>query len=299
MNILNWRRQLGVVCVLPLLLLTTGAAGPRLAVFPLPETIFPDFGNRLREDFVAKPGDVILTGRIMKTQTTILKDPISIAVDRFKSDLPAGTELTPVLAPPETTDRLGVKGRIYCGENQRAISAFVNELIGDLASKFESVVRFCFFDSDGDGKLDRGFLAGAKQPAMQVPVPIDPVAVRSTYFTQLHEDDIVRVRYRKFKRGSMKVQLEVEVLRQGAKTWFNYLLFEPVQGEELDKQFPIIETNPKKVAYPVAFRNVLGASIGVKNVTATGEATFHINKGFKRTMFRPVQIQVRYTFVYI
>lgn len=292
---LNRYRWLGLLA-LPLLV---ASAAPRIAVYPMPETLVPNTDVKLREAFTARPGDVLMTGRITATQRVFMVDPVEVKVDRFTDSLGVGEELTPVIAP-ESTDRIvGGNGKYYCGQDQRGRSAVRSLFLGGIGSKFEAIVRFCFIDADGDGKFERYFLAGAKDKAMQAPIAITPVRYRSTWLDQLNAGNIVRVKYRKYNPKNRKVELEIEVFRDGRKMPFDYILWSKPGAATLEREVPRLTTDPARLPYPVVFRDVLGAEIAVRDVAPDASATFAINRNFRQTLFRPVSIQVQYIYVYI
>lgn len=270
--------------------------GARLGVIPLPDTLMPDPDTHVGADFTARPGDVLLRGRIFKTETSTLDAPIKVSIDRFSDTLDAAAELTPVIAPAETRALIGGRGIYYCGRNQRTRSAFVDALIGGMGSKFEAIVRFCFVDSDSDGKLDHVFLAGAKDKALQAPVAIEPTAFHTTYLKPMAESEVT-LQYRKFSAGSGKIELELHVRHAGVDEPFDYIIA-PHHGTN-NRQYRLIDTNPKKLAYPMHFTDLLGADVGIEKVDADGTATFRVNKPFAATMFRPYSIQVQTIYVYI
>lgn len=288
-------RWLGLLA-LPLL---TASAAPSVAIYPMPETLMPDPETKLRQPFAARPGAVLMRARITQTERAFLDDPVEVKVDKFTDTIPVGGELTPVIAP-ETTDKvMGGNGKYYCGENMRGRSALRSMLIGGIGAKFEAIVRFCFIDADRDGKFERYFLAGAKDKTMQAPIEITPVRYHSDFLSQLNPGDIVQVKYRKFNPKNQKIELELEVMRAGKKAPFDYILWSKPGIDALAREVPRMTTNPAKIPYPVVFTDILGASIAVQSVTPDGEATFSITRNFRKTLFRPVSIQVNYIYIYI
>ncbi|MCW3848158.1 hypothetical protein OF829_12995 [Sphingomonas sp. LB-2] len=289
-------RWLGLLA-LPLLV---ASAAPRISIYPMPETLVPNQDVKLREAFTARPGDILMRARITATERAFLDDPAEVKADRFTDSIPVGGELTPVIAPESTDAVMGGNGKYYCGENQRGRSALRSLLLGGIGAKFEAIVRFCFIDADGDRKFERYFLAGAKDKAMQAPIAIPvPIRYHSTWLDQLHPGDLVQIRYRKFNPKNRKVELELEVMRDGRKAPFDYILWSKPGTESLAREVPRLTTNPAKLPYPVVFSDVLGAAIAVKDVTPDGTATFAINRNFRRTLFRPISIQVNYVYIYI
>ena len=298
---IGWSKAAGLIAALPLLL---AAGASKMPVYPMPETLFPDVSIKAHEPFAAKPGDVLMTGRIMNTEQVFADQPIKVAIDRFSDEIGVGDALTPVVAPDRTNTIVGGNGHYYCGRDQRGRSAVAGALLGGIGQKFEAIVRFCFMDTDGDSKLDKVFLAGAKEQQTQVPVAITPVPFHVTHFTQMHDDDVVKLRYRKFVPEKQKVELELEVYHQGKKDQFDYINWSPpgeriVVEAKLEREYPRLDTNPAKLAYPVYFNDVLGASIKVIGVDADGTAHFSIERNFGPTLFRPVQIRVTYIYIYI
>jgi hypothetical protein len=266
-------------------------------VVPVPETVAPD-GKRVQgEAFAARPGDLLFSGRILRTEAAIVEGSEHVEVDRFSDVINPGDELTAVLVPPKIASRLGVD-QFYCGRDQRSRSKFGELMLGHMFSKFRSIVRFCFIDSDGDRKFDKFLLAGAKDKALQAPRAITPLPYRIDRMRQMNEGDQIRVRYRKFVPVANKVELEVETFRAGKKEVFDYILWSTPVAAQLEKLYPRMTANPKKTPYPVYFNDILGAVIKVGGVSATGEASFSLERDLALTLFKPVSIQVNYIFIY-
>ena len=272
--------------------------GDNLAVYPLPDTLWPDFSVALNQPLTLRPGDELMRASVKRTQTLTLEAPVKVSIDKFTDEIAAGEELTPVVAPPGTQQRVGGKGLYYCGRDQRGRSGLGAALLGGIGSKFMPIVRFCFIDSDNDHKLDQVFLAGAKDTALQKATPIEPVPYQLKFLVPRDAGQYFRLRYRKFTPKSDKVQLELEIYEDGKKRTYDYALYNSPKGP-LDRIYPYLETNPKKVAYPVHFNNVMGAVIEVTNVYETGSATFVIRRNFRPAMFRPISVEVRYIYIYI
>ena len=286
----------GLAAALPLLL---AAGGSKMPVYPIPETLFGDLSVKANEPFTAKPGDVLMTGRIMNTEQVFADQPVKVAIDRFSDEIGTGDALTPVIAPDRTKMIVGGNGHYYCGRDQRGRSAVAGALLGGIGQKFEAIVRFCFMDTDGDSRLDKVFLAGAKEQQTQVPVAITPVPFHVTHFTQMHDDDVIKLRYRKFVPEKQKVELELEVYHQGKKEPFDYLNWSRPGPGKIQQEYPRLDTNPAKIPYPVYFNDVLGATIKVIGVEPDGSAHFAIVRNFGPVLFRPVQVRVTYIYIYI
>lgn len=278
------------------LLLTAG----RLEVFPLPDSIVPiDQAVPVGQEFTAKPGDVILRGRVVRTQRVTTSEPVSVSIAKFADTLPTGTDLTPIVLPAQNDGPLSA-GLYYCGGDQRARSEFMEALIGDLGSKFESTVRFCFVDADEDGKLEKVFLGGAKDAAYQTPQAITPVPYNSSFLVPRGDGDEIRLVYKKLSRKSRRITLELQLVRDGKEEYFDYILSAGAKGGKPEPVYKNMRTNPKKIDYPVFFNDVMGAEIAVRSVDAgSGEAKFAINRNFVLGLFRPVAIQYQPIYVYV
>jgi len=289
-------RWLGLLGAVPFLV---SSASARISIYPMPETLLPDNGVRMRTPFVARPGDILMTGRITQTEIAIAEEAIEVKVDKFTDTIAVGDELTPVIAPDSTTAVLGGNGKYYCGRDQRGRSVLRSALLGGIGAKFEAIVRFCFIDADNDHKFEQFFLAGAKDPAMQKPIDITPVAYHSLYNQQRNPGDVIRIKYRKFDARNMRVALDVEIMRNGVKQAFDYILWSKPTGTRLETLYPRMLTDPKRLPYPVVFSDLMGAAVSVDGVSPLGDATFTIKRNFQRTLFRPVSIQVNYVYIYI
>ncbi|WP_404366177.1 hypothetical protein AB5I39_10360 [Sphingomonas sp. MMS24-J45] len=274
--------------------------GPGVAaqdLVSLPETVLPDGKRPLNQTFSGMPGDLLMSGRIVRTEAAIADGSATVSVDRFSDSIAPGNDLTSVLVPPAIATKIGTD-RVFCGRDQRTRSAFTSMMIGGLGSKFKEIVRFCFLDVDRDAKFDHYMLAGAKDKLLQVPRDLEPLAYHMDRLTQLHPDDEVRLRYRKFVPSKNKVELEVEVVREGKKTSFDYILWSKPAVDPLQKLYSRMYTEPAKIPYPVMFDDVIGAEIKVLDVKPTGEATFRLTRDFTPTLMRPETVQVRYIYIY-
>ncbi len=288
-------RRRRALAVLPLLVVLTAA---RTSVGPLPETMAPIEGEQeIGKTFTAKKGDIILRAKVLDTEVVTIDAPVSVGIAKFTHDIEPGTKLDPVLAPAKTSNLTGADGRIYCGENQRTRSKFAEAMIGDLFSKFEAVVRFCFIDTDNDKKLDKVFLAGAKDKEHQSAVDIEPTPYSTLMFQDDDEEKELQLSVHKFKKRSNKVQLMLTMTKGGEPFYFDYIM--TIDGGEVDKQYPRLESNPKKVPYPAYFNDILGAAVGIMRVDAEKEEVdLQINRPFEMQLFKPVSIQVNYVYIY-
>lgn len=289
------RRAARALLLLPAAILLVAA---RTTVTPLPETIIgTSTDHAIGETFVARPGDVILRAKVFDTEVVTLDAPVSVSIAKFAQDIEPGTQLEPVLASKTTRNLTGSSGRYYCGENLRSRSKFAEAMIGDWFSKFAAEVRFCFVDTDNDKKLDHVFLAGAKDKEFQGAWEIEPTAYSSKFIQPDDEAGELVLKLHKFKESSNKVQFIFELTRNGEVRSFDYIA--TVKKGVLKRTYPRIETNPKKVDYPMVFPDLLGARVLVQDIDpAAGTATVAVQRGIPAQLFKPVVVQVQYIYIY-
>lgn len=269
----------------------------KTSVATVPQTVAAtDSPIQMGTPVTVTQGDVIVRGKIFDTERMTLLEPVSVEIGKFSHDIPAGTRLDPVFAPAKTRRLSGASGRLYCGENQRSRSKFAEAMIGSLFSKYETIVRFCFADSDGDKRLDHVFLAGAKDEAEQVARPIDPVPYDAKLFQTDEKDSVMELKVNRFM-GKDRMELVLEIENSDGGIGFSYLL--TVDGNKVKESPRAIKTNPRKSPYPATLQNVLGADIEIISVDAKGkQAQIRVNRGFKTQMFRPIFYQARTVYVY-
>jgi hypothetical protein len=295
MNGLIGSRQAKALLLVPMVLLLSAA---RTSVSPLPETMIAvDSGHPLGQSFVARKGDVVMRAKIYDTEVVTLDSPITVSIAKFSEAITAGTKLDPVLAPEQTEQLTGTGGRFYCGQNQRTRSSFAEAMIGDMFSKYETQVRFCFVDSDADGKLDKVFLSGAKDKADQGARDIEPTAYTTKRIQPDDEAGLIELRVEKFHPKSNQVTLKLYQVRNGKDLDFSYILTIP-SGVPINT-YPTFKTNPKKVPYPAYFNDVLGGSVGVMRVDAVKEeAEFKVSRNFRMQLFKPISIIYQTIYIY-
>ena len=291
-------RVLRALATVPIFMALVAA---KMSVGPMPETMVGVETDIPRgETVTVKEGDVILRAKVYDTEVVTLKEPVSVSLAKFSQEIPAGTKLDPVIVSRRTNELTGTDGRIYCGENQRTRSQFAEAMIGDLFSKYETNVRFCFVDTDNDKRLDKVFLAGAKSKDEQAAVAIEPIAFERRLFQADDEACVLELRVKRFikkRKYGDKVEFELVLMKNGERRVFDYIM--TINAGEVDKTYPFFKTNPKKVAYPSYFNDVLGAGIGVMGVDAEkGEAQIKVNRNFALQLFKPVSIEVVYVYVY-
>lgn len=271
----------------------------RAPVYPVPDAIVPDFTTKTGQEFTARPGDVVLRARVVRTEKSYLDDPVHVELARFSDDLEKGAVLTSVVANDETKKIVGSNAEVYyCGDDIKARSNFMAVMLGDMGSKFENIVRFCFIDDDTDGRLDHYFLAGSKDPVFLKQREIEPFAFHTQTLVLENEADEVRLRYRKFEKRTTEMHFQLEITRNGEPLVFEYIIT-PSHLAVKDQYYYRMVTDPQRIPYPVNFYDILGANVGIRSVTADGDATMIINRNFDQTLIKPYSPQTNYIFIYI
>lgn len=293
------QRLLGLFVAAPLVVSATFAppGTSTNALYTIPETVVADLSQPLGP-FDAKPGDVLLRGRILRTERAFVLGPVRVSIDKFEDALAEGDELTPVFAPIALKARLGGDGFYYCGRDQRGRSGLAAALLGGIGQRFEAIVRFCFIDTDHDHKLDQVFLAGAKEAELQKPVKIEPVAFRRDSNVQVDPRDEVVVRYRKHARGSNEIQVQVEVSHAGKLDKFDVINYGRFDATRLTTLLPRLEADPRDQPFPSYFTGLLGGALKVNGAESDGAAHFVRLRRMGPVLFRPIQIRVNYIYIY-
>jgi hypothetical protein len=290
-------RRVRALAAIPLLFLLTAG---KTTVSSLPETMIalpPD--KPIGQPFVARKGDVILRAKIYDSETATLDAPLSVKIAKFSYQVDAGTMLEPVLAPDKTRERTGVNGRLYCGNPQRTRSETGELLIGSLFSKYSTMVRFCFADTDKDRKLDKVFLAGAKSKSEQGAHPIEPVPFSTKTLQPDDQEGEIQLVVGEFWPKANEVTFHLVVRRKGGGLPTAYILTLEQDGK-LKKTYPDIRTDPDTIPYPVTYYDLLGASVDVVSVNAPqGEAELRINKNFGTRLFKAIGIIYETVYIYL
>lgn len=289
------RVQSAIPRVLACAAIWVALTGARQPAYPFPDFILPS-----EEAFVpgqqmeVKPGDTILRGRVVRAMVVNLSAPIDLQFDRFAHQFQSGDELTPVMLE---ADKGKSQKLIYCGSNQRAVSKLTAVMIGDWLSKFETVVRFCFLDNDNDGKFEGYILGGAKDPAHQIVNPITPINYVSKELVPYEQGAEFSIVYRKYSVTSRKMHFNLRLTIDGEEQEFDYV--NTIIDQGVQRNYATFSTHPKKVDYPMHFKNIAGANFGVTSVDADGTAQVKINVNFRPSMFKPISITRNVVFIYI
>ena len=291
------RIRLGkAAAALPLLLALTAA---KQAVTPIPETMVAvDTDHKVGEAFDVKPGDVVLRAHLYESFIVQTSAPMTVSIGKFTQDIAAGTKLDAVMAPDTTIRNLKSDGLMFCGEDQRSRSQFAELMIGSMFSKYETIVRFCFIDTDKNGTLDQVFLAGAREPLEQVAVAIDAIPYERRRYKMDDPHAVMELRVGKLHKKSNKIEYHLIITdRNGERRNFTYLL--TVERNAAVQTYPNFKTNPKKFPYPSHYNNVLGASITTVAVDGLNQtAQVKVNRRFKTQWVKPINVVVNYIYVY-
>lgn len=298
----GFSRLVRMALALPLLFSLTAA---RLTVSAPPQLAVTDPSSTPpAQPVTAKVGDTLLTAKVYDLERVKLTAPMHITFDKFAEDYAAGTRLTPVMVPSRAKENTGLDASVYyCGSDLRSRSKFTEWMIGDWFSKWEPIVRFCFTDTDHDQKIDHMVLAGTKDKLLQKAVAIDPVPYTLDKIVPDDEASEVRLIFRKLEPATGELHMELQLYRKGERQLFTYLLSGNYREEEFlppSELYPQFKFNPKKTPYPATLDNILGATVEVKSIdTANGTATFEFRRPIGPALFKPINAETQFIYVYI
>jgi len=291
------------ILLLPPIFVALTAA--RLTVSAPPQLAISEPGGvELGKPFTAKPGDILLKAKVFDVDRVKIDKSFNVNLAKFEQKFDAGTELSTVLVPEKARSLTGLNSNVYyCGDDLRTRSKFAEAMIGNLFSKWEPIVRFCFVDVDSDGKLDHMVLAGAKDKAFQSSVAIDPVAYTRTEIAPDHDASEIRIVFKQLEPKTGELHLELQLWRKGSRHLFDYLLCGQMSSGKFLPPINIYaryKNDPKKLTYPMHFTDIMGSTIGIRSVNLEKiEAEFSISRPIGPALFKPVSIQYQYIFIYI
>lgn len=295
-------QALRALVALPLLLSLTAARfavtiPPQLAISSSPEV-------KIGEPFTAKVGDVLLRARVLDMERAKLTAPFHAQIDRFDQQFDADTELDTVLVPEKARENTGLNSnRYFCGSDLRTRSQFAEAMIGNMFSKWEAIVRFCFADVDEDGKLDHMVLAGAKDKEFQKAVEIAPIAYDRVRLAPDRMNSEIRLVFQKLETRTGELHMELQLWRNGERQQLDYFMNGSMRKgyfQPPEQLYARIKADPQKTPYPVQFVDLLGAFVVIDSIdTEKGEARFIVKHAIGPALFKPVSIQIQYIYIYI
>ena len=195
-----------------LLILLTAAATPDYKVGPAPLPLLP--GKTLKGDQIVHPGEIIAQSLFGRAETALLIDPITLDRLGQKRSFAKESVLQAASVP-------GVPGDpvvLFCEPQPEP--SIVKELTGQMAFGMVGVLRptrlvtrYCLFDSDSDGKLDKAILIGAKGESGHAPFDIPPARFGLISGLLLGGGSELKLRYAgpAGERGSISIDVEVNV----------------------------------------------------------------------------------------
>jgi hypothetical protein len=144
-------------------------------------------------ELTVRKGEIFYRRPLGRSLTATLGGELAVTVGGRSATLPAGSPLEVVRnisiehgAPP-----LGGSSRKFCAPAE--------------SESKDRVPQFCVFDSDGDGLVDRAFLAGVRRKAGLEPVAIRPTPVSVASDVPLPGESEARLRF----AGDLRFDLEL------------------------------------------------------------------------------------------
>lgn len=138
-------------------------------------------------------GEIFYRRPVGRSLTALLGAELALTVGGKSTILPAGArlEVARTIVLEHGTPSLGKSGRTFCAPAERESD--------------DHVPQFCFFDSDGDGLVDKAFLAGVRRKTGLEPVAIKPTPVSLASDVPLPGESEARIRF----AGNLRFDLEV------------------------------------------------------------------------------------------
>lgn len=144
-------------------------------------------------EIIVRKGEIFYRRPVGRSLTATLGAELALTVGGKSATLPAGARLEVArnIVMEHGTPPLGKSGRTFCAPAERE-------------SK-DHVPQFCFFDSDGDGLVDKAFLAGVRRKTGLEPVAIKPTPVSMANDVPLPGESEARIRF----AGNLRFDLEI------------------------------------------------------------------------------------------
>jgi hypothetical protein len=190
------------------MLVLTAATDYKVGSAPL--TLLP--GRTVKGEHDVSPGDVVAQSILGRPETALLVDPITLDRLGQKRIFPKET----VLASARIAGVPGDPSILFCEPEPEP--SLAKAMVGSMAFGMVGVLRptrlvtrYCLYDSDGDGKLDKAILIGAKGDSGHAPFDIPPARYGLISGMMLGGGSELRVRYAgpAGEKGSVSFDAEV------------------------------------------------------------------------------------------
>ena len=278
---------LGYLFALAASLMLAGTANAAGDIFPLPDTLLPDPTLVPGTVVTADYGAAVMRGKLVTSRQITLDAPVSVTIDGISRTFAAGTVLA-AWVKPEAGELPAVNagaGPYFCSDRipHRPNSLYL--VIGDIGAKLEPWARFCFIDAQGKGRVDAGFLYGAKANDLQTAKLAAPAPYHEQTLVQANPKDEVRVDYARCSFFSKSMCLWIAFVKNGEdQNPQQIATFTDGRVMEFDTR---MVNDPDRHPYPIHWL-FLGASLGVESVDAHHTARFRINRNFAQQYVTPV-----------
>jgi hypothetical protein len=177
-------------------------------------TLLP--GRTLRGEQDVTPGDIVAQSLLGRPETAMLIDPI--ALDRLDQKRTFTRET--VLASASVPGVPGDPPILFCEPEPEP--SLAKAMAGSMAFGMVGVLRptrlvtrYCLYDSDADGKLDKAILIGAKGASGHAPFDIPPARYGLISGIMLGGGSELRVRYAGPAGEQNSLSFDVEVVTFG------------------------------------------------------------------------------------
>jgi hypothetical protein len=273
-------RCLGRLAVLPaMLLMLVGASGYRIV--PTRNVILPAARpGEDRGEFTVAKGEIVHVQPVGREVSAILAGEVRLSIAGQQLAIAAGTPLNMARkVEGEAGAALG-RAAVFCAPPSAKWG--IGDGIANLATlglfaagrRFDATVQFCLVDADGDGRVEKAFLAGARRPEDQAAVAIAPTAVAVQVMKPLPGLSEARIRF--VGAGGLfgDLAFQLEIVETGTPLFFNnnrYAVSKkklPVPVELFGARFEVTGYDPgTKTARIRWLRDFPPASYGITTTT--------------------------------
>ncbi|HEX8623734.1 MAG TPA: hypothetical protein VF782_01510 [Allosphingosinicella sp.] len=221
-------------------------------------------------EITVRKGEVFYARPVGRAFMAVLGGDLTLTIAGKSVTLPAGTQLNVARkVAGKAAGQLDDPARVFCTptkKNWNMAKGIANLLTLSLfasSQRTDVFTQFCVVDSEGDGMVDKAFLAGARKPEDLQPVTIEPTPISVSSDVPLPGESEARLRFAGGVGILGNLGIDLEVVEEGNRLSYS-------NGRTLLKKSKL----PRDV-------NIFGASFTVLSYDSeTKEARIRWNSGF-------------------
>jgi hypothetical protein len=226
-------------------------------------------------EITVRKGEIFYRRPVGRAFMAVLGGELTLSIAGKSATLPAGTQLNVARGVAgKARDQLGDPALVFCTptkSNWNMAKGVANLLTLSLfasSQRTDPFTQFCVLDSEGDGLVDKAFLAGARKAEDLQPVAIKPTPVSVESDVPLPGESEARLRFAGGVGILGNLGIDLEVVEEGQRLSYS-------NGRTLLKKSKL----PRDV-------NIFGASFTVLSYDSdTKEARIRWNSGFHESEY--------------